>query len=194
MYVFVCLCVGQRSTNDIVQLPSVTVVHPVFFFGVEFKTLSAHSISQSSTPFVNSGMLTVVLKPLYPRTQVGGICWVLKPQRFVDLVAVMTGNQTLVSWRGQEFCFSSQKLCQRFSFLWLTDSIFMKYATHRKKSGTLNNLNHFLTFVPTFNHNAWSLSADLKDVNNQPGLFLTANKPGKVEVMQIFDTVLSLSV
>lgn len=62
----------------------------------------------------NSSILTVELKLLDSSnivTQIVGFCCVLKPQRFVDLVAVLTGNQTLVSrvWRGQEFCFSSQK-------------------------------------------------------------------------------------
>lgn len=66
------------------------------------------------------------------RTQKVGICCLPKPQRFVDLVAVLTGTQTHVSrvWRGQEFCFSSQNQRQRLLPLWLSDSFFPWNTPH----------------------------------------------------------------
>lgn len=132
------------------------------------------------------GTLTVMLKlsgfsGAVAQTQIVGICCILEPQRFVDLVAVLTGNQTLVSrlWKGQEFCFLRQTRVPTVLGSMAHGQFFPWSKPHTGgKKLNLNNQNHFLTFVPTLDRSAWSPSAGPKDMNNKPGLCLTANKPG----------------
>lgn len=87
----------------------------------------------------------------------------------------------------RNFVILDQKWCHQFSFVCLTFFFFCPCIHHtRGKKLNLNNLNHFLTFVPTSNRSVWSPSANLRDMNNQPGFCLTENKPGNTTCLSLY--------
>lgn len=154
------LSVRQWGTNDMLHLPRDTVIHPVFFVTVEGKTLWAHSISKSLCEMlVHLLFVLKLLDSCHKDANSGNLLCTWNLKGLLILLRSWLEIKTLVLrlWRGQGFCFSSQNRCQRpFAPMARWQFFSTKYTTHGEKKLNLNNLNHFLTFVPTLNHSGWA--------------------------------------
>lgn len=145
-------------------------------------------------PGWNGGMLSVLFKPLHCnnaviQTQIVGICCSIETSKVCWSCCGADWKSNPLSHGCGEvrnFVFLNQSWCQRLSFVWLSDVFFHEPHHTLKPLPCIRPCFQPQRLVPP--------SADLRDMNNQPGLCLTANKPGNAGVTHISDTVLSLSV